>query len=85
MEFASRGVRINSVNPAIIDTNFYAPCGFSRGTEEYGQFVEMFKAKHPLQMIGNTFDCVNSIAFLAHDKSARFITGKLSSIRSIGF
>lgn len=76
MEFASRGLRCNSVNPTMVDTDFYASYGLARGTDEYAQFLEDSRPKHPLQMIPTTDDCVNAISFLANDKMSCFITGK---------
>lgn len=74
MELADKGVRVNSINPGVIDTDVYSNFGLKRGTDEYAGFLELMKSMHPLQSVGTTDDCVNAVAFLAHD-NARFITG----------
>lgn len=78
MEFAGKGVRINSINPGFIDTAIHVSSG--RCTEnEYSSVCEYQSAKHPIQRIGNTRDCVNAIAFLA-DENASFITGSILAV-----
>lgn len=78
MEFADKGVRINSVNPGFIDTEIHVSSG--RCTEdEYAAICEHQSLKHPIGRVGNTDDCVNAIAFLA-DESASFITGVILSV-----
>lgn len=76
MELAAKGVRVNSINPSFIDTNFHTSDGIERGGDEYAALVERNSSANPLDRIGYCKDCVNSIAFLANDK-AGFITGVL--------
>ena len=80
MELAPKGVRVNAVNLSFIDTDFYAGGhGLERGGDEYAVLVETNVNAHPLERIGYTKDCVNSIAFLAKNKS-NFITGMLFAV-----
>lgn len=56
-----------------IDTDFHH---LDRNSPEYAALAEKGKAWHPIGRIGQLDDCVNAIAFLAHEK-ASFITGHL--------
>lgn len=79
MELAEKGIRVNSVNPGFIDTDFHARDGLERGGDEYAVLVEANISAHPLERIGYTKDCVNAIAFLAKENSS-FITGMLLTV-----
>ena len=74
LELAPKGVRVNSINPAFIVTNFQLNFGLSK--EIYTKLVADSEAMHPVQRNGTTKDCVLAIAFLASDNSS-FITGTL--------
>lgn len=67
-----RGVRVNCINPGIIDTEVFLAGGLPE--EAHPEFYEMQAAKHPLKRIGQAEEVVNAMAFLASDK-AGFITG----------
>lgn len=72
LDLATKGVRVNAVNPAAILSNFYKGLGVNE--EQYDQYLENCKEMHPLGRIGNATEVAAAIAFLASD-SARFITG----------
>lgn len=74
LELAPKGVRVNSVNPAVIRTNFHKNMGFDE--EEYNLYLENCKKSHALGRVGEVFEVAEAIAFLASDK-ASFITGTL--------
>lgn len=74
IDLASKGVRVNSINPSYIETDFSASFGIHRGTAEFDKMIEQTKAMHPIERVGCTKDCVNAVAFLAHE-NASFITG----------
>lgn len=76
MELAGKGVRVNSINPCFIDTNFHTSDGIEIGGDEYADLVERNSSANPLERIGYSKDCVNAIAFLAKE-SSNFITGVL--------
>lgn len=74
MDLAEKGVRVNSVNPGFIDTDFHTSWGVQRNTEAYQELVAKFAASHPIGRVGTTEDCVNAISIFAKD-SASFLTG----------
>ena len=74
LELASKGVRVNSVNPGVIDTGIFTrSAGMS--DEDHTQFLEHHKTTHPLGRVGDAEEVAQSIAFLA-SSSASFITGE---------
>lgn len=78
LELAPKGVRVNSVNPAVIVTNFhFTTSGVpAEGTEE---FFKNQAINHPLQRNGTPQEVANAIAFLASDL-ASFTTGTLFTV-----
>lgn len=72
LELASKGVRVNSVNPALIVTDFHLNLGMS--TEQYRDYVETFGKQHPIGRAGQPEEVVRAIAFLSAE-SAGFVTG----------
>jgi len=73
LELASKGVRVNSVNPGVTATGIYSRAGMSH--EECVRFMEHHKGTHPLGRIGDVEEVAQAIAFLACS-SASFITGE---------
>lgn len=74
IELADKGVRINAINPAFIETDFLSTStGLMKGDEAYEEIIEQTSKTHPIGRNGQTQDCVNAIAFLAKDSSS-FIT-----------
>lgn len=74
LELAPKGVRVNSVNPAVIKTSFHKNMGFN--AEEYNLYLENCKKSHALGRVGEVAEVAEAIAFLASD-AASFITGTL--------
>lgn len=74
LELASRGVRVNSVNPGAITTNIVVKTGSS--DEYYEKFMEASRKNHAMGRTGQVDEVANTIAFLASDLSS-FITGEL--------
>ncbi|RWS18110.1 3-oxoacyl-[acyl-carrier-protein] reductase FabG-like protein, partial [Leptotrombidium deliense] len=69
-EFASHGIRVNSVGPGAIRTPSY-----NKGIQEYGnEMHEWLVSKSALKRIGEPEEVANVILFLASD-AASFITG----------
>lgn len=79
LELAPKGVRVNSVNPAVIVTNFHTSSGMS--TEVYQKYLEETSKSHPLGRVGQPQEVAAAITFLASD-SASFITGTLLPVDS---
>ncbi|RDD37239.1 3-oxoacyl-[acyl-carrier-protein] reductase FabG [Trichoplax sp. H2] len=71
LELASKQVRVNCVNPGIVDTNIRKRGNVS---EEVAEFLERSKTTHALGRIGTTEEIADAILFLASDR-ASFITG----------
>ena len=73
LELASKGVRVNSVNPGGTATEIYKSIGISK--EQYAKFLEQRKGMQPLGRVGDAEEVAQAIAFLA-SSSASFITGE---------
>lgn len=73
-EFAKHGIRVNSVNPGLIETPIFEAVGMSG--DEISELVDFCNKKYPVGRIGNVADVARCIAFLASDKS-NFLTGSL--------
>lgn len=72
LELASNNVRVNSVNPAAIVTNFIQATGLT--DEATKSFYEILAPMHALGRVGNVGETSYAIAFLASEMST-FITG----------
>ncbi|VDK59360.1 unnamed protein product [Anisakis simplex] len=72
LELASKGVRVNCVNPGVTMTELHRRSGMNE--EAYQSFIEHSKSTHALGRAGTPEEVANAIAFLASD-AASFITG----------
>lgn len=72
LELASKGVRVNSVNPGVIVTELQKRGGLD--DEAYAKFLEHSKETHALGRPGEVNEVAATIAFLASD-DASFSTG----------
>ena len=78
LELAPKGIRVNSVNPGVIDTEFFVNSGMSvEASETYVQ--EKSKKLHPLGRCGKPEEVAKVIAFLASD-DASFICGQTVAV-----
>lgn len=75
IELAEKGVRVNSINPGVIETNFHFSYLGEKNGAVYNAGMEQFAKIHPLGRVGQSEDCVNAIAYLANNKLASFVTG----------
>lgn len=75
LELAPKGVRVNSVNPGVIVTNFHQNIGMSK--ESYDEYLASCKTSHPIGRPGTSSEVAHAIAFLADNKAASFVTGTL--------
>lgn len=72
LELASKGVRVNAVNPALIITDFHLNLGMTK--EQYAEYIATFGKQHPVGRAGEAREVVNAIAFLCRE-NAGFVTG----------
>ncbi|XP_068153947.1 3-oxoacyl-[acyl-carrier-protein] reductase-like [Drosophila tropicalis] len=72
LELASKGVRVNAVNPGVIVTDIHKRGGMDE--ETYAKFLEHCKTTHALGRPGDVKEVAAAIAFLASD-AASFSTG----------
>jgi len=72
LELAPKGIRVNSINPAVTETPLLMKKYGHKMTLE--QIVEIRSKQYPLGRIGQPYDIANAIEFLASN-DASFITG----------
>jgi NAD(P)-dependent dehydrogenase (short-subunit alcohol dehydrogenase family) len=77
LELASKGVRVNAVNPGVVVTNLHRRSGM--GEEQYAAFLERSKETHPMGRAGSPDEIAELIAFLVSDRSG-WVTGETISI-----
>ena len=77
LEVASRGVRVNAVNPGVIVTALHRTSGMQE--EAYANFLEHSQTTHPLGRVGQPEEVAELILFLASPR-AGWITGVSYSI-----
>jgi len=72
LELASKGIRVNAVNPGVVITNLHRRGGMAEA--DYEKFLENAKNTHPLGRPGEPEEVAELIGFLASDRAA-WITG----------
>lgn len=75
LELAGKGVRVNSVNPAVILTEFHKRLGMADG--EYEEYIRGCNEDHPIGRVGEPREVADAILYLANNQSASFVTGAL--------
>lgn len=78
LELANDGVRVNSINPAVIETELLRNLGFSE--EEYHKYMEVARQSHALGRVGKVDGVSKSIAFLASNEMSSIITGTILAV-----
>jgi NAD(P)-dependent dehydrogenase (short-subunit alcohol dehydrogenase family) len=78
LELASKGVRVNAVNPGVTISNLHRRSGMNE--ESYAAFLERSKQTHPLGRAGEPEEIAELIVFLASSERAGWITGETISI-----
>lgn len=83
LELKSKQVRVNSISPGVIDTDFHHYIGIDRDKEEveYVNFLELHNIKGPNRRNGS-IDCISAIAFLAKENPTLEITGVVVPVDS---
>ncbi|HVG30573.1 MAG TPA: glucose 1-dehydrogenase [Pyrinomonadaceae bacterium] len=77
LELASKGIRVNAVNPGVVVTQVHRRGGMDE--EKYESFLEHSKGTHPLGRVGEAREVAELILFLASPR-ASWITGATYSI-----
>ena len=77
LELASKGVRVNAVNPGVVVTNLHRAGGFDE--QKYANFLEHSKTTHPMGRVGQADEVAELILFLASGRSG-WTTGTTISI-----
>ena len=77
LELASKGIRVNNVNPGVVVTELHRQAGLDE--EKYAAFLERSKTTHPIGRVGKVEDLAALITFLASDE-AGWITGDTVNI-----
>jgi NAD(P)-dependent dehydrogenase (short-subunit alcohol dehydrogenase family) len=77
LELASKGVRVNAVNPGVVISNLHRRGGMDE--EKYAAFLEHSKSTHPVGRAGEPREIADLIYFLASPNAA-WSTGETSEI-----
>jgi NAD(P)-dependent dehydrogenase (short-subunit alcohol dehydrogenase family) len=77
LELAPSGVRVNAVNPGVVETNLHRRAGMDEPS--YRNFLKHSETTHPLGRVGQPREVGDLIAFLCSEK-AGWITGETISI-----
>lgn len=67
-ELAPKGIRVNSLSPGIVRTNFGDNSNV--GADNFDPFIEMVSSQAPLQRAGTTIEIANAAVFLGSDESS---------------
>lgn len=73
LELSPKGVRVNSVNPGFILTEFHANAGIP--ADQLESLMGGIAKMHPIGRVGTADDIVKAIAFITNNDLAPFITG----------
>lgn len=77
LELASKGVRVNAVNPGVVVTEIHKRGGMSE--KDYAAFLEHSKSTHPIGRVGTAAEVAELILYLASERAA-WVTGATYSI-----
>jgi len=77
LELASKGVRVNAVNPGVVETNLHKRGGMSQ--DDYEKFLSNAANTHPIGRAGQPEEVAELIHFLASDR-AGWVTGATYAI-----
>ncbi|XP_054167715.1 uncharacterized oxidoreductase MexAM1_META1p0182-like [Oppia nitens] len=74
-ELGPKRIRVNSVNPAIVESNFVTNFGAPKPVAD--QLYAAAAAKYPVGRAGRPEDIAQTVAYLASDSAAGFLTGSI--------
>lgn len=77
LELAPRGIRVNAVNPGVVETNLHKRGGMN--PEDYEKFLANAANTHPIGRAGQPEEVGELVYFLASE-NARWITGATYAI-----
>ena len=77
LELAAHGVRVNAVNPGVVQTELHRAGGMDE--ESYAAFLEHSRTTHPLGRVGQPNEVAELVTFLASSE-AGWITGETVAI-----
>ena len=77
LELAGKGIRVNAVNPGVVETNLHKRGGMS--AEDYETFLANAANTHPIGRAGKPEEVAELIYFLASER-AQWITGATYAI-----
>jgi NAD(P)-dependent dehydrogenase (short-subunit alcohol dehydrogenase family) len=77
LELASKGIRVNAVNPGVVVTNLHRRGGMDE--QKYQTFLEHSKTTHPLGRVGDPKDIAEAILYLTTESSS-WVTGVTLSV-----
>ena len=77
LELATKGVRVNAVNPGVVVTQIHKRGGMNE--DAYAAFLEHSKQTHPIGRVGQPDEIADLVLYLASDR-AGWITGATYSI-----
>lgn len=72
LELAPKNIRVNAVNPGVVETNLHKRSGMNK--DDYEKFLEHSKTTHPIGRVGKPSEIADLIFYLASEK-ASWITG----------
>lgn len=78
-ELAKYGVRVNAINPSVIESNLQRSAGLFDTDEAYEKWLEAMAPNHPLGRIGQPSDASSLIRFLLSEQ-ASWMTGSIVAV-----
>ena len=67
-ELGSRGIRVNSLSPGLVHTQFFSSSNVGEGA--YGHFEEMLMKNTPLGRPGTSLEIANAAVYLGSDEAS---------------
>lgn len=77
LELASKGIRVNAVNPGVVVSNLHRRAGMQEAA--YAAFLEHSRTTHPLGRTGEPREIAEAILFLASERTG-WLTGVTLSV-----